>query len=270
MQLHRTITPNGVAKRFLAFIACLIVCDLLAVYFEYVAGFKSALGFVPLFDMDVEYNIPSLYSTIGIFINALILFYIARIDKSEGGKESKYWKAMGWVFVYLSLDELASIHEHLDAVVTYFFGKSLHHHGGPLWILPYSVLLIFFGLYFIRFYLRLPNETKLHFCIAGVVYVSGAVGVEILGNPFDNHPLAAFIKGLYSTLEETMEMVGMVLFLRALLSYIVNHTRTENHGITLHFQDKNSAPTVTSETVAQDLFVGSPAQASSERQKVGV
>lgn len=239
MHLHRTLTPNGVARTLLAVIALLLVAGLLAVYLKSVAGFNSALGFVPLFHLDLEYNIPSLYSAVGILTNGLILFYIARIATSVGNTDAKYWKAMGWVFVYLSVDELASIHEHLDSIVMHFFGESVKHSGSPFWVLPIMVLLVLLGLYFIRFYLRLPLETKIHFCIAGVVYISGAVGVEILGNPQDEQSLSGLARALYSTLEETMEMVGMVLFLRAQLSYIVNHTHTDDHGVTFHFKNTN-------------------------------
>ncbi|MEO7933817.1 MAG: hypothetical protein ABIT76_11730 [Chthoniobacterales bacterium] len=266
MHLHRNITPNGVAKSLLAFIAFLVIADLIVVFLEYVDGYKTALGFVPLFDMDVEFNLPSLYSTFGILLCAFTLFHIGKIAAADRSSESRYWRAMGGVFVYLALDELISIHERLDGVVSHFLGHKIHHHEGPLWVLPYAVLLICFGLYFIRFYLRLPTETKIQFCLSGVIYVSGAVGVEILGNPFDNHPMAGFIKGLYSTLEETMEMVGMVMFLRALLIYLANHTRSASHTLTFHLQGKNTPPP----RELDDLFETKAVRQPAERKTAGV
>ena len=241
MNLEKTLTPNGVTNRLFCVIALLAVAGLIAVYLKTVLGFKTAFGFVQLFDLDVEFNIPSLYSSTVIFLNALVLFSISKITKSEGKPGGHYWKSMGFVFVYLSLDELASIHEHLDDLVAHFSKQNLIHEGGPLWILPFAVLLAIFGLYFFRFYLRLPKETKLQFFVAGAIFVAGAVGVEILGNPSPDHPMAGFIRGLYSTLEETMEMVGMACFLRSLLSYIVHHTQAESLTFRLERNKRNAS-----------------------------
>jgi len=77
--------------------------------------------------------------------------------------------------------------------------------------------------------MTLPKKTLKFFIIAGVVFLTGAVGLELIGGrveelygipvekTFDNSANVLF-KFLY-TCEEFLEMLGIIIFIYALTSY---------------------------------------------------
>jgi len=61
----------------------------------------------------------------------------------------------------------------------------------------------------------------LHFIMAGVIFLTGALGVEMLGaREADVYGYDTVIYGFLYSLEEMLEMLGVVLFIYALLSYL--------------------------------------------------
>ena len=77
---------------------------------------------------------------------------------------------------------------------------------------------------------RLPADTRRRFLVAGFIYVSGSLGLEMLGGNYEfvqgKRDLAF---GLLGVAEETCEMLGTILFLRALLLYLsrrISHSGT--------------------------------------------
>ena len=70
---------------------------------------------------------------------------------------------------------------------------------------------------FFPFLWSLPAGTRNAFIVAGCIYVGGAVGVEIIGEPMDED---AMTYNLTTVVEEGMEMGGVILFLAALLRYM--------------------------------------------------
>ena len=81
------------------------------------------------------------------------------------------------------------------------------------------------ALFFVRFYIKLPQETKVNVFLAGTVFFAGAVVVEYLGAHYMiTHEKVDIFYGLLYTLEELLEMLGIVLLIRTLVSYISQYT----------------------------------------------
>ena len=70
---------------------------------------------------------------------------------------------------------------------------------------------------FVPFLLSLPAATRNVFVAAGCLYVVGAVGVEMIGDPMDADTM---MYNLTTVVEEGMEMGGVILFLAATLRYM--------------------------------------------------
>ncbi|MFK5937894.1 MAG: hypothetical protein QM497_05785 [Sulfurimonas sp.] len=125
------------------------------------------------------------------------------------------------IFLFLSIDEMISIHENFTRIT-----KLLVDTTGLLyyaWIIPYGIALIIFILTYSKFLLHLPKNIMLLFILSGSIFVLGAIGIEMFGG--ENVEL---MKGsndslhyavLY-TIEETLEMLGIALFIYTLLTYI--------------------------------------------------
>lgn len=89
------------------------------------------------------------------------------------------------------------------------------------WIIPAMAGVALLGLVFLGFLSRLPSSTRWSFMIAGSLYLGGAIGIEMLGGrQAELHSFENLTYQLFVHLEESLEMVGIILFIHALLRVI--------------------------------------------------
>ncbi len=158
-----------------------------------------------LFDVDEEDALPTWFSTIQLLIVSAILWYCARLERAGADRWAVYWYVLSVGFLLMSIDEVAGIHETLNTVIE------------SHWAVGGGILALVIGLCFVPFLLRLPRRTALLFVVAGVAYIAGAVGIEILGQPMDADTLEY---NLLTLVEEGLEMFGVILFLYGLLDHV--------------------------------------------------
>lgn len=180
--------------------------------------------YIRLFDLNREANIPTWFSSFLLIVNAFILAIIAVRTKAQQGPYHIQWFVLAVIFMYLSIDEAALLHEMVEKPVRRALGLSGYLYFA--WIVPAVGFVIVLGIYLRRFLFDLPRYTRWLFLVAGAVYVAGAVGMEMIGsNIFYTHgghkPVSYY---LWATLEETFEMVGLIIFFYALLDYAARYT----------------------------------------------
>jgi hypothetical protein len=97
------------------------------------------------------------------------------------------------------------------------------------WIIPFGVLvLIFIGLYG-KFVFSLPKKIKILFITAGSIFLLGSLGMEAIGGFWaDGLGTRNFLYAMIVTLEESLEMIGILVFIYALMQYIKHHTNIES------------------------------------------
>lgn len=217
MQAALSFTVNRIVRILFVVTGALFLLGLVATYLIWELRYETALGFIPLFNLDGEYNIPTLFSVGLIATNSVLLFFIAKHQQTEK-KKKRYWKVLAYIFLFLAFDELTSTHERIGGIVYRLAPNLIQAGESRYWIVPVGCLLVCFAIYFVRFFWRLPAITRRRFLVAGLTYIAGAVGIELLGDRYiwyNTYPDLNY--GLYSCFEELFEMTGMVLFLRALL-----------------------------------------------------
>jgi len=170
------------------------------------------------FNLDVERSIPSYYNLV-LWLFCIILISFITYYKKKDQASYQYWLGMLVLFVYLSIDEYISIHETLSPIA--------HHVVNPsglfyyTWVVFYFVVLVILGLIYLRFMISLPAKTRNLFIIALLLFISGAIGVEMFeGRYVEMYGETPFFYLFFVTLEETLEMAGLVVFIYALGSYI--------------------------------------------------
>lgn len=217
MTLH--FKPKRVFFFLLSVIGLLTIFHLAGVYITLYTDLpKVEEHLVRLVDLDKERNIPAYYSALSLLFAGLVLGYISGV-KRRGQEEYKLWLALAVIFVFLSVDEAVSFHELLSGPV-----RSLLNLDGVFylaWVVPYGLFAVVLFVFYIRFLLQLPRQTMFAFILSGFIYISGAVGFELLGSSYyemsNVHDTSYF---LISTVEELLEMIGVAIFIYALLSYI--------------------------------------------------
>jgi hypothetical protein len=245
MDVILTLTPNGISKFLLRIIGCLLILNLISNYLKWVLGYNTGLGFVPLFDFDQEYNIPTFYSSLAILFSAALLWFIAKDNNKQTKEQSHYWKKLCFVFIFIGIDELTSIHNQfgrLAGLLTNITQIEQYLSPSRLWIVVYGPLLLIFFLYFIKFFVNLPKQIRNSFFMAGMIFIIGAIGLELLGDRYMFfHDKADIYYGLISTLEELFEMFGIVLFIRTLVYYIHTYSSKPEANVKIIFlPDKTS------------------------------
>ena len=138
---------------------------------------------------------------------------------------ARYWFALSGTFAILSLDEAASFHEMLGWLIWRLLPTSGVFYFA--WVIPGGLFVIGFALVFSGFLRRLPAETRRNLLVAGAVYVSGALGMELVGGDyFSVDEVPDFTYAMMAIVGESLEMFGTILFLRGLLRHLEKHVGT--------------------------------------------
>jgi len=188
-------------------------------------GKKYVFGLVRLLNLDEEANLPTALSVLLLALASLLLAAISYHERRSAGSHATHWAVLTAGFCLMALDEFAMLHEILADPTRKLLGN---RDLGPLffaWVVPAFFMLAAIGIYFLSFLRRLPRAVMVRFVTAGAVYVGGCVGVEMLGamryEQFGNKDPFYIAT---ATVEEMMEMTGIVLFIRALILYLSDTT----------------------------------------------
>ncbi len=214
MQL--TISLRRVAIILVTVLVVLVAAGICAEYARYMLGSKSPL--IEFFSLTEEKNIPTWWSSFLLATCSVVLYTIAATKSRSTGEFKRHWIALAAIFCYMSVDELVEIHEWLSSVPGL---GSLHGFLYYGWVVPAAILVAVFALSYLRFLFHLPVGTRGKVAVAGMIFVGGAIGVElILGAWTDAHDEFNFVWAMIGLVEETMEIMGSSLFLYALLEYL--------------------------------------------------
>ncbi len=218
------ITPKGIKKFFIGAIGILVTAHLMGLCSTFLFNHNYVFGLVPMFDLDEEQNIPTWYSSVSLLLSSLLLGMIAY--KTDRQKKSYYynWAILAGIFLFLSIDEFALLHEGFTNPLRETLNLSGYLYFA--WVIPYSLLLIGLMIFYYKFLLSLPAKTRNNFILAGLMYITGAVGFDMLGGMqwelYDNYdPAFNFhLYVLYASIEEILEMTGVAIFIYGLSKYI--------------------------------------------------
>jgi hypothetical protein len=180
--------------------------------FKAACGVSGKRGFVPMFSLSYEQNVPTWYASALLFTCSLLLAFAAR---ASGRGQVKRWWLLAAAFLYISIDETAEIHEQASA---WFSFSGVLYFG---WVIPAAAVVLALGAAYLRFLAALPRRTRLRFIVSGAIYVTGALLFELpLGAWTSRHGTDNLGYALIDWVEETLELTGLCLFILALLDHL--------------------------------------------------
>ena len=218
----------------LLIMACmLVVASVAGQVMKYIFGHPTVYGLVDLFNVNREQNIPTLFSVLLLISCSVLLSLIFYLHRKQVAELKMYWATLAIGFVYMAIDEFAKLHENVGILLKPLIGSYSHGFLYFSWVIPAMALMIFLAIFYTRFLFKLPKTTRVNFIIAGIIYLTGLLGIEMLGGYYyELHAGENLTYSLISTLEESLEMLGLILFIRALLDYLSAHFSE----ITINFQ----------------------------------
>ena len=121
--------------------------------------------------------------------------------------------------LFVTVDEVTTIHEGLDQVLFEMTGGDAFLTF--LWVLPYGIGALVLGMMYIPFLRRLPRDVGSRIFLGGVLFVAGAVGLEIVGSEvFDRYGFGSTAFYLVAGVEEGLELTGSALAVLGMLRHV--------------------------------------------------
>lgn len=117
------------------------------------------------------------------------------------------------------MDETISIHERVGDLVT----DRIETSGYFLWawVIPYGILALVIAASYGPFLGRLPPDTRWRVILAGLLYVGGALGVEMIEAQIVTEAGSGTREvAVLAVVEEGLELAGAALFFTVLLRHI--------------------------------------------------
>jgi len=198
----------------------LVVLNIIAIYCKHFTDHPNAWGIIPQFELDMERNIPTYFSSFILLLSSVLLFAVAELKRKQQDKHVWHWRLLSGIFLYMSMDESAGVHEMLIYPLRENFQLTGIFYFS--WVIVGGLLVLGLGLYYLPFLFSLSARMRNGLMLAGVVYVSGALGVELFGGYYsDAYGEDNFAYGLITTVEESLELAGVLMLMTVLYKHLV-------------------------------------------------
>ena len=182
-------------------------------------GTDTALKDLRHFSLDSEHSLPAWYESVTMLAASGVLATLAALARHNDFRNRLPWMLLAAIFFLMSIDEVVAFHEVTMAPLRQAFNLSGFLHFA--WVIIAAPLLLVLAIFFIPFMLRLPRATAARFFIAGAMFVGGAFGLEFVGGYYVSMGGDQYLPyRIASACEECLEIVGMTLFLSALLQHL--------------------------------------------------
>ena len=162
------------------------------------------------FYFDSKFNLPSFFNTLLLLIATGILYYVHIAYARKYVPELKwFWLAV--LFFLMAIEENVSVHVFLGTLQPSFLA----------WVIPVGVALIALVAYFGQLVYKVLRKIAIGFVMSGIVYTTGAIVLQLTGARLE--PVVGKWSAVYagiSTLEETLEMLGVIMFIHYMLEYV--------------------------------------------------
>lgn len=192
----------------------------------------TLLGFVERFNVTGEVTVPTWYTVGLLLLTSVALWIASRAERGRSDRRSaRGWAGLSLLFLYLSVDDAAEIHE-LFATLFRRLGIGGEGYLAYPWVIAGIPFVLVLAVVFFRFVRTLPPRTRWILIGGAALFFGGAIGVEMIGAnlawsggpvegmlPHDGRQ-NPFSWQVVATVEELLEMLGVVVFLYGVLDYL--------------------------------------------------
>lgn len=168
-----------------------------------------------LLDVDFEGSAFTWFSIIMAFFIAQTAYRCGVDDALENGRFWFHWYLLALLFLLVSFDDFATLHEKFDIAINKRFQPTgiLYH----LWAVPAGILSVLGIVAFLPFIRSFPPRISLQLILAAVLFLTGAVGLELLGGNVRYQVGVDTLRyRLFTNAEEGLEIAGLLTFIHAL------------------------------------------------------
>jgi hypothetical protein len=151
-----------------------------------------------------------------------------------------HWGALSLIFLLLSVDEVARIHETIGDTLKLKFTGEIHGLLYYPWVIIGGAFVLIVAAAYIKFLRNLPTKTMSLFILCGVIYVGGALGMEMINAQYaDLYGTGNLTHQMMTAVEEFLEMIAIALFIYALMSYIATQS-PQMRAVRIQIEEKGT------------------------------
>lgn len=192
-----------------------------------------------VFDLNAEQSISSWFSSALLLVAAALTAAIAVRARTMTWR----WAGLAAMLLLASIDETIAVHERLSEPIGNLLNIS---DSFPFaWVLPFIVVGAALFPTYLGLLRSLDRQYQVLFVLSAVVYLGGAVGLEIVGGFL----FEAFGPGIATELEviveESAEMLGMGLLISSLYQLLSDRLRDTTGDEFARGQDTDLQPVAT-------------------------
>lgn len=233
--------PERTFRLHLQLIAILLVGHLFVNGMHLFVGRGRLFGLSGKLNFVEEGSLPNFFSAAALLVAAAVAATIVHVSSVRNSRLTGCWFMAAAVLMFLAFDEGAGIHDLLAIPLQRVFGGRGFLFIG--WVVPYAILTFVVAYRLLPLARSLSLATRNRLIVAATVYVSAAMGVEMLEAVLMDHSTLGGLESvdfetvnrtpkmiLLVTIEELFEMAGVALALRALLIHLTQELDVKLFG----------------------------------------
>lgn len=212
------VSPLRVALFLTALTVLLLIAHLAAEAVRTTVGQDLPDRATGIWNLDEENNIPTWFASMLLALAGFSLIFVGLMKYQARDRHFWQWFAIALIPLFLSLDDMAQLHEALSRPLSDEYGL-----GGPLywaWVVAALPLVLVLTVLFLPFLRRLPARTALLLLAGAGMTFSGGVVLEMFeGWMVDAHGQGGAVLFSMVTIQEVTEMIGSIIALYAVIDY---------------------------------------------------
>lgn len=178
-----------------------------------------------------ERNPGAFFSFMLLLTAAVLLAVVAANERQLDSRWWRHWMALAAIFVLLAYDEAAMLHEQLTEPIRAWLSPAGFFRYA--WVIPGLIVVSALSLIYVPLLRALPPIFCNLFVLSGALFVGGALGFEMLGGKYSGNYGQTQTYLLIITIEETLEMAGVLLFIYSLTKYLTVRDNRFDLSVTL-------------------------------------
>jgi len=222
--MRLVLRPGTVLRVLIGLSVALVAIHTVMLLAAYAVGRTGMGPIAGAVNLAIDSAVPTWFASAILAAAGILGFALA--SRTDGKADRLAWIGLGILGFLLSIDEVATIHERWGDIAS---GTPLSSDAlGYSWVLGGLVFAGLVAVLYLPFLIRLDARTRWLLIAAGVVFLAGAVGVEIVNG---TTPLADGDGGrallqhlLVAGVEEFLEFIGASLLVYALMDALAGPT----------------------------------------------
>lgn len=229
--ISRTIRPWGIVAVAGSAYGVLLVLGLIGAFLTHAVDDATVQKAAEIVLFEEESNLPTLFNFLLLVANMAAFAVVSAFAFGGWDKWRWHWLALTALFLLLAYDEAAQLHEKLSVLLESRVGGGTGFLGFA-WVVPGMAAVAVVGMALIPFLRALPRRSAVLFLLAGAIFVSGSIGVEMVEAEYAGRQgWDTLTFSLLTVVEESLEMIGLITLLYGTTSHLVGPHATARFAL---------------------------------------